>query len=60
MRSIDVVEVNRGVRLVQVGNVITMFVDQTERISCHSPKYQASLTYLGTVSIGEGGAGCSN
>ena len=42
LRSIDVVEVNRGVRLVQVGNVITMFVDQTERISCLSPKYQAS------------------
>ena len=36
LRSIDVVEVNRGVRLVQVGNVITMFVDQTERRSCHS------------------------
>ena len=42
LRSIDVVEVNRGVRLVQVGNVITMFVDQTERRSCHSPKYPAS------------------
>ena len=42
LRSIDVVEVNRGVRLVQVGNVITMLVDQTERRSCHSPKYPAS------------------